>query len=67
MFNLLKRKSKPYTVELFLSADGWRWRLVHQNGEILSTSEAYSSKDKAEQTATNLANAGRFKYGEVIL
>ena len=35
-------------VELFKGGDGWRWRLRGVNGEILATSEAYSSKGKAE-------------------
>lgn len=38
-------------VELFKGGDGWRWRLRGVNGEILATSEAYSSKGKAESTA----------------
>ena len=38
-------------IELFEGKDGWRWRLRAANGEILATSEAYSSKDAAEETA----------------
>jgi uncharacterized protein YegP (UPF0339 family) len=38
-------------VELFEGKDGWRWRLVADNGEKLATSEAYSSKGAAERTA----------------
>jgi amphi-Trp domain-containing protein len=39
------------TFELFLdNADEWRWRLVHDNGEIISDGgQGYSSKQKAKQ------------------
>ena len=37
--------------EMFEGKDGWRWRLVGDNGEILSTSEAYASKQGAKDTA----------------
>lgn len=39
------------TFELFEDAEGqWRWRLVHDNGNILADSgEGYASKQKAEQ------------------
>lgn len=47
-----KRPTKVIEVELFTDAAGaWRWRLVAANGETLATSEAYSSRGKAEQTA----------------
>ena len=38
-------------VELFKGADGWRWRLRASNGEILATSEAYTDKRNAVETA----------------
>jgi uncharacterized protein YegP (UPF0339 family) len=44
-------------VELFHGKDGWRWHLVAANGEILATSEAYSSKDAANRTAQLVADA----------
>jgi uncharacterized protein YegP (UPF0339 family) len=44
-------------VELFKGKDGWRWHLVAANGEILATSEAYSSKDAARRTAGMVADA----------
>ena len=56
------RTSPKYTVEAFNGADGPRWRIRHANGEILATSEAYSSFEKADQTAANLACAASFKY-----
>ena len=39
------------TFELFTdSADQWRWRLVHENGNIIADSgEGYASKQKCEQ------------------
>lgn len=46
-------------VELFYGQDGWRWRIRAQNGEILATSEAYSSKSKALETAEMLDQALR--------
>lgn len=48
--------SAPYTIEAFTDADGaWRWRLRHANGEILATSEAYSSRAAMIDTAQNLS------------
>ena len=39
------------TFELFTdSADQWRWRLVHDNGNIIADSgEGYASKQKCKQ------------------
>ena len=39
------------TFELYADrADEWRWRLVHDNGNILADSgEGYSSKQKCKQ------------------
>jgi len=39
-------------IELFKDSEKkWRWRIVARNEEILCVSEAYSSKQKAKQTA----------------
>ena len=52
------------TFELFEDAQGqWRWRLVHDNGNILADSgEGYASKQKAKQglesVKANAAGAG---------
>ena len=47
----------PYTIEVFLDSVGsWRWRLRHENRQILASSEAYSSKDAAMVTARNLSD-----------
>lgn len=60
-------KPKPnYGIELFLSADGWRWRIRHSNGNILATSEAYSAKGEAQDTVANLAKATRFPVSIVV-
>ncbi len=39
------------TFELFTdSADEWRWRLVHENGNIIADSgEGYASRQKCKQ------------------
>jgi len=37
----------------------WRWRITASNGEILATSEAYSSRRNATDTAKMLAEATR--------
>jgi uncharacterized protein YegP (UPF0339 family) len=44
-------------VELFQGKDGWRWHLVAANGEILASSEGYSSKQAAERTAKLVSDA----------
>ncbi len=33
--------------EIRRAGDGWYWRLVASNGEVLAHSESYSSKDGA--------------------
>ncbi len=48
------------TAELFADAEGkWRWRLVHDNGNIIADgSQGYSSKQKAKQGLNSVkANA----------
>ena len=60
-------KPKPYVIELFPDKDiMWRWRIRHENGEILCSSESYSQRAKAQQTAANLARHARFQLVEVI-
>lgn len=51
------RWGKPrHRIEMFMGQSGvWFWRIVSaENGQTLSTSEAYSSFDKAEQTVLGL-------------
>ena len=46
------------SVEVFKgSDDAYRWRLRADNGEILATSEAYSSRAKARKTAHKIFSA----------
>ncbi|MFW6321643.1 MAG: HVO_2922 family protein [Halohasta sp.] len=58
------------TFELFEDAAGqWRWRLVHDNGNILADSgEGYSSKQKCKQglesVKQNAADADVVTVGE---
>ena len=46
------------TFELYTdSADEWRWRLVHDNGNIIADSgEGYASKQKAKQGIESVRN-----------
>lgn len=50
-----KEKSKWYYFEPWESANGWRFRLMHRNGNIILDSEAYSSKYAMENTLERLA------------
>ena len=46
-------------VEMFRGEDKkWRWRLMAVNGNILATSEAYSTKAKCRSTADSVASGG---------
>ena len=45
-----------YGITVFRNAaKQWQWRIVHQNGNILATSEAYSGYLEANKVAKNLA------------
>lgn len=50
-----KTKSKWYYFEPWESSNGWRFRLMHRNGNIILDSEAYSSKYAMENTLERLA------------
>ncbi|WP_050033302.1 HVO_2922 family protein [Halorubrum halophilum] len=60
----------PTAFEVFRDAAGeWRWRLIHENGNILADSgEGYSSRSKARQgldsVRSNAADAGLEADGE---
>ncbi len=41
-------------VELLKKRNKWYWRLVANNGKVLAHSEQYSSKPKAEKTASKI-------------
>lgn len=43
-----------WRVECFDGADGPRWRIRAGNGEIIATSEAYSSKEARDKTAERI-------------
>jgi uncharacterized protein YegP (UPF0339 family) len=54
-------------VELFADTAGaWRWRIRYQNGRIACTSEAYSSKSKARQSAESCRDSMRLTWPEVV-
>jgi uncharacterized protein YegP (UPF0339 family) len=59
---------KPqYRVEVFANMrHGWQWRIRHVNGNVLSTSEEYSSRGAAWDTASNLAVAAGFNCDEGV-
>lgn len=44
-------------IEVFESADGWRWRMRARNGEIVAQSESYTRRESAEDTARMLTQA----------
>jgi uncharacterized protein YegP (UPF0339 family) len=52
-------------IELFKDNNSkWRWRLVARNGEILATSEAYSSKQAAKETAKKIRDSKFLLYDQ---
>lgn len=48
---------RPLIIEPFDSEDGPRWRIVGGNGEVMATSEAYSSKGARDETVETLTAA----------
>jgi uncharacterized protein YegP (UPF0339 family) len=42
----------------------WFWHLAGANGEIVASSEAYSSKGNCKKTAKSVAQAGGFELVE---
>lgn len=50
-----------YKIEILQGKGGYYWLLSHRNGNVLASSEIYSSKYKATQTATALGKS--FKKG----
>ena len=42
------------TVEVYRGSDGWRWRAIARNGEIVATGEAYSRKWSAKRAASKV-------------
>jgi uncharacterized protein YegP (UPF0339 family) len=46
-----------FRIVRFESADGPRWRIVSRNGEVIATSEAYSSLNARDDTIESLVTA----------
>lgn len=60
ILNLFKRRPK-YRISLRVSSTGdWHWVILHENGEIIASSEVYASKQKCVQTTVNFAAATGF-------
>ena len=58
-------KSRRPFLELFRDRSRrWRWRLRHPNGNILASSEAYSRKGKAWESAARVGLHGKFVVRE---
>jgi len=51
------RRRSRYTVTVFMSKDGWRFRAMAANHEILFQSEAYTRPGDAERAAKALCAA----------
>ena len=55
-----------YRVELFADmANQWRFRIRHENDNVLASSEAYSSKNKAYDSAIALARDAGWPLAEL--
>lgn len=64
----LLRHRPLYRIEVFVDrGHDWRWRLRHVNGNILATSEAYSSRTAAWDTASALAAHTGFNIDEGVV
>lgn len=44
-------------VEIYQTADGWRWRLLAADGETLATSGEYGNEVEAERALKRTASA----------
>lgn len=54
-----------YWVQLFKGKDHqWFWRITSRNGQILATSEGYTTKESAKEVAQNLQKC--LVYSEYI-
>lgn len=50
--------ARPSQIKVYRAKDGWRWRQVSPNGNIMADSgEAYSEKRGAERAARTVATA----------
>ena len=50
-----EQQVEDYYLEPWEGEDGWRFRLMHRNGNIIAGSEAYSSKYAMRNTMYNLS------------
>ena len=48
-------------IEMFMSKDGWRWRIRAFNGRILASSEAYSAFNKCSDIAEKIGRVHKFE------
>ena len=54
-----------YWVQLYKGTDQqWFWRITSRNGQILATSEGYTTKESAKEVAQNLTKC--LVYSEYI-
>jgi uncharacterized protein YegP (UPF0339 family) len=50
--------------EIFEGSDGqWYWRIVHNNGQTICTSEGYEQRSSAEDTITGFLTTCRRWFG----
>ena len=42
------------TIEVYRGSDGWRWRAIAPNGEIVANGEAYTRKGSAKRGVRKL-------------
>lgn len=56
---------KRNKIEVFPAADGWRWHLRSTNGEIVTQSEGYKTKQNALKGVSALKRAMIFPQVKV--
>lgn len=56
---------KRSKIEVFPSADGWRWHVCSSNGEIVTQSEGYPTKENALRGVSALRRAMIFPQVKV--
>lgn len=48
---------RPPHIAIYRSPNGWRWRLVGGNGEVIASGEGYSTKSNARRGARTMQRA----------
>jgi len=61
-----RKTSLSYYVQPWQSKNGWRFRIKHRNGQIIASSEAYSTKQAMEKTLKTLTKQLGLKIKEKI-